>query len=64
MHDDGTLDMAAAEGLIGALTVLDACQSAPHLVLDLPASGVDLAVFAGHKIVGPYAIGGLWGREE
>lgn len=96
VHDDGTLDMAAAEGLIGArtkvvafphvsnvlgivnpvaelvalarsvgaLTVLDACQSAPHLVLDLPASGADLAVFSGHKIFGPYAIGGLWGREE
>ncbi|MBQ9916918.1 MAG: SufS family cysteine desulfurase [Microbacterium sp.] len=96
VHDDGTLDMAAAEGLIGArtkvvafphvsnvlgivnpvaelvalaqgvgaLTVLDACQSAPHLVLDLPASGVDLAVFSGHKIFGPYAIGGLWGRED
>ncbi|MXS75648.1 cysteine desulfurase [Microbacterium sp. CSI-V] len=96
VHDDGTLDMAAAESLIGArtkvvafphvsnvlgivnpvaelvslarsvgaLTVLDACQSAPHLVLDLPASGVDLAVFSGHKIFGPYAIGGLWGRED
>ncbi|WP_278103312.1 SufS family cysteine desulfurase [Microbacterium proteolyticum] len=96
VHDDGTLDLAAAESLIGArtkvvafphvsnvlgivnpvaelvalarsvgaLTVLDACQSAPHLVLDLPASGVDLAVFSGHKIFGPYAIGGLWGRED
>ncbi|SDB81503.1 aminotransferase class V-fold PLP-dependent enzyme [Microbacterium enclense] len=48
----------------GALTVLDACQSAPHLALDLPASGVDLAVFSGHKIHGPYGIGALWGRDE
>lgn len=48
----------------GALTVLDACQSAPHLALDLPASGVDLAVFSGHKVHGPYGIGALWGRDE
>ncbi|KQT75125.1 aminotransferase class V-fold PLP-dependent enzyme [Microbacterium sp. Leaf436] len=49
---------------VGALTVLDACQSAPHLALDLPASGVDLAVFSGHKVHGPYGIGALWGRDE
>ncbi|GAA5034457.1 SufS family cysteine desulfurase [Microbacterium fluvii] len=48
----------------GALTVLDACQSAPHLPLDLPALGVDLAAFSGHKMLGPYAIGGLYGRAD
>ncbi len=48
----------------GALTVLDACQSAPHLALDLPALGVDLAVFSGHKMLGPYGIGGLYGRTD
>ncbi len=48
----------------GALTLLDACQSAPHLPLDLPALGVDLAVFSGHKMFGPYGIGGLYGRAE
>ncbi len=48
----------------GALTLLDACQSAPHLPLDLPALGVDLAVFSGHKMLGPYGIGGLYGRAE
>jgi cysteine desulfurase/selenocysteine lyase len=47
-----------------ALTVLDACQSAPHLPLDLPALGVDLAVFSGHKMLGPNAVGGLYGRSE
>lgn len=55
--------VALAHG-VGALTVLDACQSAPHVPLDLPALGVDLAVFSGHKMLGPYAIGGLYGRSE
>ncbi len=49
---------------VGALTVLDACQSAPHLALDLPALGVDLAAFSGHKMLGPYGIGALYGRSE
>jgi len=48
----------------GALTVLDACQSAPHLSLDLPALGIDLAAFSGHKMLGPYGVGALYGRSE
>jgi len=55
--------VALAQG-VGATTVLDACQSAPHLPLDLPALGVDLAVFSGHKMLGPYGIGGLYGRAD
>ncbi|WP_137845903.1 SufS family cysteine desulfurase [Microbacterium sp. 2FI] len=57
-------DLVALARSVGAITVLDACQSAPHLPLDLPALGVDLAVFSGHKMLGPYAIGGLFGRSE
>ena len=49
---------------VGALTVLDACQSAPHLALDLPALGVDFAVFSGHKMLAPTGIGVLYGRRE
>ena len=57
-------ELVALARSVGALTVLDACQSAPHLPLDLPALGVDLAVFSAHKMLGPYGIGGLYGRSD
>ncbi len=49
---------------VGALVVLDACQSAPHLPLDVKALDVDFAVFSGHKMLAPTGIGGLYGRSE
>lgn len=49
---------------VGALVVLDACQSAPHLPLDVKSLDVDFAVFSGHKMLGPTGIGGLYGRSE
>ncbi|OUE07369.1 putative cysteine desulfurase [Clavibacter michiganensis] len=48
---------------VGALVVLDACQSVPHLPVDLRALDVDLAVFSGHKMLAPTGIGVLYGRR-
>jgi len=49
---------------VGALTVLDACQSVPHAPVNLRELGVDFAVFSGHKMLGPSGIGVLYGRRE
>ncbi|MBB5959023.1 cysteine desulfurase/selenocysteine lyase [Saccharothrix tamanrassetensis] len=49
---------------VGALTVLDACQSVPHSPVDFRALGVDFAVFSGHKMLGPSGVGVLYGRRE
>lgn len=49
---------------VGALTVLDACQSVPHLAVDVRELGVDFLAFSGHKMLGPMGIGALWGRAE
>jgi cysteine desulfurase/selenocysteine lyase len=49
---------------VGALTLLDACQSVPHFPVDFHALGVDFAVFSGHKMLAPSGIGVLYGRRE
>ena len=48
---------------VGALVVLDACQSVPHMAVDFHALGVDFAAFSGHKMLGPTGIGVLYGRR-
>ncbi|MBB5831348.1 aminotransferase class V-fold PLP-dependent enzyme [Brachybacterium aquaticum] len=49
---------------VGALTVIDAAQSAPHMPFDLAALGADFVALSGHKMLGPTGIGVLWGRYE
>jgi cysteine desulfurase/selenocysteine lyase len=57
-------ELVAAAHTVGALVVLDACQSAPHRPLDVRALDVDFAAFSGHKMLGPNGIGVLWGRQD
>ena len=47
-----------------ALILLDACQSVPHMPVDVADLGVDLLAASGHKMCGPTGIGFLWGRAE
>jgi cysteine desulfurase / selenocysteine lyase len=49
---------------VGALTLLDACQSVPHQPVDFHELDVDFAAFSGHKMLGPNGIGVLYGRRE
>jgi cysteine desulfurase / selenocysteine lyase len=49
---------------VGAFVVLDACQSVPHMPVDVTATGADFVAFSGHKMLGPTGVGVLWGRRE
>ena len=57
-------ELVAAAHDVGAIVVLDACQSVPHLPVDLRALDVDFAVFSGHKMLAPTGIGVLYGRRD
>lgn len=57
-------ELVALARAVGAFVVLDACQSAPHLPLDVRALDVDFAALSGHKMLGPLGIGVLYGRGE
>ncbi|MEO0532111.1 MAG: cysteine desulfurase [Planctomycetota bacterium] len=48
---------------VGAVTLIDAAQSAPHMLTDVVAMGCDFLVVSGHKLCGPSGIGLLYGRE-
>jgi cysteine desulfurase/selenocysteine lyase len=57
-------ELAARAHAVGALVVVDACQSVPHLPVDVGALGADFIAFSGHKLYGPMGVGVLWGRAE
>ena len=48
----------------GALLLIDGCQAAPRLAIDVQALGCDFYLFSGHKLYGPTGIGVLWARAE
>ena len=49
---------------VGAIFILDACQSVPHMPVNVAALDIDFLVFSGHKAVGPTGVGVLWGRAS
>jgi cysteine desulfurase/selenocysteine lyase len=49
---------------VGALSIVDAAQAAPHLPLDVQELGADFLAFTGHKVYGPTGVGVLWGRYD
>ena len=57
-------ELVARAKAVGALTLLDACQSVPHQPVDFHALDVDFGAFSGHKMLGPNGIGVLYGRRE
>ncbi|MGY8649645.1 MAG: cysteine desulfurase [Verrucomicrobiia bacterium] len=57
-------ELCAQAQAIGAVTLVDAAQSAGHLPLDVQAIGCDFLAFSGHKLCGPTGIGALFARRE
>lgn len=49
---------------VGAVFILDACQSVPHMPVDVASLDIDFLVYSGHKAVGPTGVGVLWGRAH
>lgn len=55
--------IAARAHAVGAVVVVDAAQSVPHMPVDVRELGCDFLAFSGHKMCGPTGIGVLWGRR-
>lgn len=49
---------------VGALFVLDACQSVPHMPVNFHELDVDFAAFSAHKMLGPNGVGALYGKRD
>ena len=57
-------EVARLAHAVGALVVVDACQSVPHMPVDVAALDADFIAFSGHKMLGPTGVGCLWARAE
>lgn len=57
-------EMVARAKAVGALTVLDACQSVPHMPVNFHELDVDFSAFSGHKMLGPSGVGAVYGKAE
>ncbi|MGZ3600212.1 MAG: aminotransferase class V-fold PLP-dependent enzyme, partial [Ktedonobacterales bacterium] len=57
-------EIVAKAHAVGALVLVDAAQSVPHMPVDVRALDCDFLAFSGHKMLGPSGIGVLWGRRE
>ena len=57
-------ELVARTHEVGALFVLDACQSVPHYEVNVKSLDIDFIAFSGHKMLGPTGVGILWGRKE
>lgn len=57
-------EMIAQAHAVGAITLVDAAQSVPHLPVDVRDLDVDFLCFSAHKMLGPLGIGALYGRRE
>ncbi len=49
---------------VGAVVALDACQSVPHMSVDVKKLDIDFLAFSGHKALGPTGVGVFWGKAE
>lgn len=56
-------EMVRRAKAVGAVTVLDACQSVPHMPVDFGALDVDFAAFSGHKMCGPSGVGAVYSKH-
>ena len=56
-------EMVRRAKAVGALTVLDACQSVPHMPVNFRALDVDFAAFSGHKMCGPSGVGAVYSKH-
>ena len=57
-------DLVARAHEVGAIFVLDACQSVPHFAVDVKKLNIDVLAFSGHKAVAPTGVGVFWAKTE